>query len=69
MKSQLIQNKHQSALRVEKLDTVSPLSTLKRGYSITKNNDGELITQVEQLKSGQEISTTFANGTVRSIVK
>ncbi|HBV75628.1 MULTISPECIES: exodeoxyribonuclease VII large subunit [Vibrio] len=69
MKSQLIQNKHQLALRVEKLDTVSPLSTLKRGYSITKNNDGELITQVEQLKSGQEISTTFANGTVRSIVK
>lgn len=69
MNSQLIKNKHQLALRVEKLDTVSPLSTLKRGYSITKNNDGVLITQVEQLKSGQEISTTFANGTVRSIVK
>lgn len=69
IKSQLIQNKHQLALRVEKLDAVSPLSTLKRGYSITKNKDGVLITQVEQLKPGQEMSTTFANGTVYSIVK
>lgn len=68
IQSRLIADKHRLALRAEKLDTVSPLSTLKRGYSITKADDGTIITQASQLQSGQPIQTTFVDGTIRSVV-
>lgn len=43
------------------LDSLSPLKTVERGYSITRKGD-ELIKSADQLKKGDRIQITFAKG-------
>lgn len=68
IKSQLMKSKHQLALSVETLDAVSPLATLKRGYSITQNEKGQLITQASQVCSGDTLVTRLVDGVLRSTI-
>ncbi|WP_375752813.1 exodeoxyribonuclease VII large subunit [Vibrio sp. HN007] len=68
MDRKLLNTRHSFALAAEKLDTVSPLATLKRGYSITKTDDGKVITKASDTKSGDQLITQLANGEVRSVV-
>jgi exodeoxyribonuclease VII large subunit len=52
-----------------KLDSLSPLAVLGRGYSLTQDmKSGKLITSVKQLKPGSEIRTRLAEGSVVSTV-
>lgn len=51
----------------ELLDSVSPLSTLSRGYSITFK-DKEVIKSKQQLSTGDEITTRLHDGEVKSNV-
>jgi exodeoxyribonuclease VII large subunit len=51
------------------LDGVSPLNTLKRGYSITSDEKGSVITQIAQLKPKQSIQIRVSDGTVDATVK
>ena len=46
---------------VAKLDALSPLKTLTRGYTITQL-DGKVIKSSKDLKSGDEISLRFVDG-------
>ena len=46
---------------VSKLDTLSPLKTLTRGYSITEK-DNEIIKSVKQLKENDKIKIRFQDG-------
>jgi exodeoxyribonuclease VII large subunit len=69
IKRKLMDSKHQLALAAETLDAVSPLATLKRGYSITQNEKGQLITQASQVSSGDRILTRLPEGQITSIVK
>ena len=50
---------------LDKLETLSPIKTLKRGYSITKVND-KIITTINNLKKGDVIKTTLENGNITS---
>lgn len=50
------------------LETVSPLSTLSRGYSITFK-DQQIVKKVSELNSGDEITTRFSDGQISSVVK
>ncbi len=68
IQDKLLSERHHLALAAEKLDTVSPLSTLKRGYSISKDQHGNVIRQAGQLSSGDKLITTFADGDVHSTV-
>ena len=52
----------------EKIDILSPLNTLSRGYSITRK-DGLAVTDATQLPKGTHITTIFADGEVQSIVE
>lgn len=52
----------------QKVNLSDPKHILKRGYSITHFN-GKPITDSTQLKSGDEIETTFNSGKSKSIVK
>ena len=47
-------------------DSVSPLATLARGYSITQNEHGQVITRALQVKPGDILETRLAEGRVRS---
>ncbi|OOF30545.1 exodeoxyribonuclease VII large subunit [Salinivibrio proteolyticus] len=50
------------------LDAVSPLATLTRGYSITRTDDGKVVTQTEQLSVGQTLHTHLREGDITSTV-
>ena len=50
------------------LDTVSPLNTLKRGYSISFEH-GEIVRSVEQLDKNTELEIKFADGRVNAKVQ
>lgn len=49
------------------LDALSPAATLRRGYSITRVN-GRALRSASQLSPGTVITTTLAEGTVKSTV-
>ncbi len=51
-----------------KLEALSPLAVLGRGYSLTSDEDGELITDSKQLRNGQKIVTRFAHGKAASTI-
>ncbi len=51
-----------------RLDALSPLRVLGRGYSLTTRAGGEVIRAASELKQGDLISTRFPDGVVRSEV-
>ncbi|HZJ75400.1 MAG TPA: exodeoxyribonuclease VII large subunit [Clostridia bacterium] len=51
-----------------RLTALSPLSVMARGYSIVYNN-GKIITDAKQLKSGSDIEILFNKGSVKAEVK
>lgn len=50
------------------LETVSPLATLSRGYSITSDARGQLLRRVEDTRPGDSLVTQVGNGKVISTV-
>lgn len=60
--------KHQWQRWVDKLNSVSPLATLSRGYSITRTQDGRLVTDAHQLSVSDQLTTQLADGVVHSRV-
>lgn len=66
---QQIQSRQQAlAALARQLDSISPLQTIQRGYSVTKNSSTAVITSVSQVKTGEEINTVVTDGVIRSIV-
>lgn len=49
---------------VGKLDTLSPLATLQRGYAIAYRPDGKFIKRVDQVEVGELIEVKLANGSL-----
>ncbi|HGS4983480.1 TPA: exodeoxyribonuclease VII large subunit [Vibrio parahaemolyticus] len=68
MVRKLLTMRHQLAIAAEKLDTVSPLATLKRGYSITQTEQGKVVTSADDVKTGDLLVTRLANGEIHSTV-
>ncbi len=52
---------------ISKLETLSPLKTLQRGYTITKK-EGRAITSFEDLSKGDKINIDFSDGVVNAEV-
>ena len=51
--------------RIRDLD---PVTTLARGWTITRRADGQLIRSISEIKAGDELVTLVADGTIRSTV-
>lgn len=51
------------------MQAVSPLNTLSRGYSITRDINGETVTNARQLRKGDKIVSEFRKGKVTSRVE
>lgn len=58
-----------STLLAQKLDTLSPLKTINRGYSLSYRLTGEIIKRIEQVKTGEEIQVSVSNGDLFCIVQ
>ena len=54
-------NKTKMIENISKLDALSPLKTLTRGYTITQYN-GEVVKSSKKLKIGDEVSLKFSDG-------
>lgn len=66
---QLLDKKANRYLQViSKLETLSPLLTLKRGYSIIKK-DGHVITSIKNLKSKEQLELELMDGSISVEVK
>lgn len=52
-----------------KLDTLSPLASLGRGYAICQKADGQVVTSVGQVTSGEDVSLRVTDGTLGCRVK
>ena len=51
------------------LQAVSPLDTLKRGYAIVENQQGQLVRSVADLKTQEEIVGRLADGRFKAVVR
>ena len=66
------QNIHRSKQRyvglVAKLDAMSPLKVLTRGYSMAQK-DGQLIRSIHQVETGDTITISFSDGHLTAAVQ
>lgn len=53
---------------ISKLDAMSPLKVLTRGYSMVRNDSGEVVRSVEQVTIGEEIRIHLSDGTLSATV-
>jgi exodeoxyribonuclease VII large subunit len=64
-----LQHKSESFVHlIEQLQLVSPLATIARGYSVTRNKSNEVITKVGQLSSNEQISVQLSDGHINAVV-
>lgn len=59
---------HRIDLLAQRVEAVDPVQLLNRGYSITLHN-GRSVRDARSLRSGDEIETRVAHGTIWSVVK
>ncbi|NCG42703.1 MAG: hypothetical protein GWO84_04095, partial [Euryarchaeota archaeon] len=51
------------------LQSSHPKRVLERGYSMAQTKDGEVLSSVKNISSGQEITMTFADGSALADIK
>ena len=61
IKQKLNESKNKEIELISKLDTLSPLKTLTRGYTITQKN-GQIIKSLKDLKTNDIIDLKFIDG-------
>ncbi|MBQ8690351.1 MAG: exodeoxyribonuclease VII large subunit [Phascolarctobacterium sp.] len=65
----LKQSRHNFELQAARLDNLSPLAVLARGYSVTQKEDYKVVTSIEQVRWGEELITTVGDGKIVSVVQ
>ena len=67
--NQAVQKKRQRYIAsVSKLDAMSPLKVLLRGYSMAQGEDGQVIKSVHQAKIGENMKLSFSDGQLLAVV-
>ena len=65
----LSQKQQRFVQNVAKLDAMSPLKVLTRGYAMAENETGDLIRSVRQVKTGEKLNVRFSDGLVETAVR
>ncbi len=65
---QLAQERHRYVASVAKLDAMSPLKVLTRGYAFAQTEDGTVLKSVEQVEPGQQITVSLSDGRLSATV-
>ena len=76
LKNRLISGQNQNITKknqqyiaaVSKLDAMSPLKVLSRGYAMTQNSSGEVVRSVKQVEIGERISISLSDGKLSATV-
>lgn len=62
------EKKHRFIACTAKLDAMSPLKVLTRGYSIVHSDDGHILHSIHQTAPGREIQVTLSDGSLKATV-
>lgn len=54
--------------KIKRLKALTPESVLARGYCLTMNPHGDIVTSVKMLQAGDDIKTKFCDGIIRSSI-
>jgi exodeoxyribonuclease VII large subunit len=57
-------SRHRLRVAVGRLDSLSPLAVLARGYSLTRTPDGEVIRRAPQVRVGDDVSVLLHEGSL-----
>lgn len=69
IKKKLLQKKHQTELYIEELKGLSPLLKLSQGYSVVENQQGQVITDIQEVRGGELLTVHLKNGHILTEVK
>ena len=69
IKSNLESTKNKFLLIQERIENFSPLGTLKRGYSVVRNKNKNVIKSIKQVNLGEEIEIILEDGKIIAEVK
>ncbi len=61
--------KNRLSLVLARLETLSPLGILRRGYSVTRNLDGDVVKSCDDVSLGQKIETVLGDGKLISVLE
>lgn len=54
---------------IAKLDALSPLKTLSRGYSVVQNTSGQVVKSIKNVKKDDKLNLTLTDGKVNVVVE
>ena len=66
---QVERSQQRLAATAASLDALSPLKVLARGYSLTTDSEGALVSSVAPVETGQTLQTQLTDGTITSLVQ
>ena len=69
LKMKAMSLRRQFSEHADKLDALSPLQTLSRGYSIPTKEDGSVIRSADEMQSGMEFTLRLKDGNKDCVVK
>ena len=64
----LNRERHRYVASVSKLDAMSPLKVLTRGYAYAQTGDGTVLKSVNQVEAGQQITVSLSDGRLSATV-
>ncbi len=69
IKSYIESTKSKFLITQERIDNFSPLGTLKRGYSVVRNKNKNVIKSIHQVSIGEELEIILDEGKIKAEVK
>jgi exodeoxyribonuclease VII large subunit len=66
--NQLNEHRHSLAALAQRMHAISPLEVLSRGYSLTSDDQGNLLTDCDSIADGDKIVSRLANGRIHSVI-
>jgi exodeoxyribonuclease VII large subunit len=69
MQSALDKRRRDLSVAAGKLDAMSPLAVLSRGYSLTRTSDGHVVTDATQVAPGDEVHVRLMRGELDCVVQ
>lgn len=69
MEKILKNREHSFNILTAKLNAISPLNTLSRGYAIVQDSNGNAVSSIEVLTVNDELDISFSNGHIKTTVK
>ncbi len=68
MKDRLTDRRHRLAIYIERLKGLSPLDKLNQGYSYVSNKQGQTVTDIDRVSTGEQLQIYVKNGRIEAEV-